>query len=228
MMMMIIITPIIAYSDLPNTYSVDIPNGSCNISIFVDGKYEMWIDQWYGDIGGGFTISSGKYQIKKNILVLIDSYNQFEMKFIFKNRFLIPEKSFIFAKDIKFEFFDSPTDSVSTFSDIPNANEITKKKFTNTKTVKYELHLGKYIGEGDLYSWYFNINSNQSFELKVEDLTLLSGTWERKGNELRLYDTTLKHTFFVFIAKNKLINYIFNEQIGREYFKVKTNKKVKK
>jgi hypothetical protein len=226
-MIFMIMTPILSFSSIPVTYIVDIPSGTCGISLYTDGKYEMIINQWYGDIGAGFTISSGKYRIKNNSLVLIDSYNQFEMKFISKNGYLITEKSYLFAKDFKFKFSNSSTDLVSTFSDIPNAIEIAREKFSNKKEVKYNLQFGKYIGEGGLYSWCFKINTNHSFELKVEDIVLLAGTWERKGNELRLFDTTLKHTFYVFIAKNKLINYVFNELIGSEFIIEKTKEKAK-
>jgi hypothetical protein len=225
----IVLIPNIAFTKSTEIYSSTIDIGSVAIYLYKDGKYAMEITCWNGDQGTGFIISSGRYKSYKTNHILKDSYNHFNMKLISKNGYLIIEKSFLFTKNLKFQLDNNYSSfKEADFLDFPDTLE--HKRILNKKTevIKYDLEFGKYIGEGTLSDFNLNIRNSHRFELKVQDLILLSGTWKRTENELRLYDTTLKHTFFVFIAKNKLINYVFNEQIGDKYFKVKSNKKLKK
>jgi len=227
----LLILPLTVFGKVPRQFNSIINNDVHNqveICLYSDGKYEIIISlSESGELIETFTVTSGNYKFQKSNLKLYDIYNNFNMKFIYQKGYLVAEKAFIGFKEFAFEEIELTdyTNHQSYSEEIPNKLLRTRSDYKKKNKILYGLEYGKYIGQGSLSSFMFDINSNQSFELKVKDLTLLSGTWERVGNELRLYDTTLKHTFFVFIAKKKLINYIFNEQIGVKYLKVINFKK---
>lgn len=222
-----------AYCKVPRSFKSmsDFDNNTPSyIFLYSNSKYEiiLRIKSYGSDAIQVYTISSGNYKFVKSNLTLNDTYNRYNIRFIYKDGYLIAEKAFIGFKEFAFEEIKLTeySDFKSNSEEKPNALLSARSDYQKKNKILYDLKFGEYIGVG-FYYFSLIINSNQSFELRAKGIKLLSGTWERKGNELRLFDTTLKHTFYVFIAQNKLINYVFNELIGSEFIIEKTKEKAK-
>jgi len=85
-------------------------------------------------------------------------------------------------------------------------NTIEKERKKNNKENKkiYPIHFGLY--KACQWEWCFvlDLQKPNKYIYSIEGMVLSKGTFERKKNELILFDDSLNHKFFFFI-KNNLI-----------------------
>jgi len=208
-------------------------------SLCKDGNYDIHLERSpLGDvIIGGYTLSIGKYVVKNNTIFLTDSYTRCKMSFQLGSSSLKPLKTFPFMQEIAFKDYFVCARSEPFYK----MKETTAEKLVSdfeTKNIqnnpfKEGLYKCKFYGD----EWFYIILKDESnnYELGFKTLgefpysnkldiclTISTGTWERKGNILTLWDTNLQHTFYGLIRKDGSIELLFFRWMEDMVFK-KTN-----
>ncbi|MEI6091902.1 MAG: hypothetical protein WCR42_15720 [bacterium] len=203
----------------------------CNIYLYDEGNYEIHIESVYAnsDFSYSLIISFGKYKIKNSNLLLKDQYNGVDFNFEYHNNFVIAKKFFkcYLNKTFKNEnYYSSSKPQFLEYPPIPLNKE--RKNFKSNHKVANILYIGTYSKNNNII---LDLNKSNKYMFKYKGLLLSEGSWIREGNLLKLFDTNLKHNFYVFINKEVLICKFFpydSDEFILEKTKVKNNKKSKK
>lgn len=202
-------------------YSLDIDKWFCNVSLYNSGEYDVYLSQnMTNDIVYSLHLSHGSFFWEANLLTLHDKVNQFHATFLYKNKKIVPQQNFKFllgkvlSVDIS-SYLDEKSLEPIPFSYINAKKE--RLKYQNDHKEKYLLFSGSYYSAD---GFLLNLKKEHvfllSYKLNSNTLLLSSGTWQRKGNELVLFDTSLKSYFYLLINKNKSLvsKYILGDYYG--------------
>jgi len=225
----LICTVSFSYAQLGRFYPINFPKYSFpkglsqfgfTLFLYKDGNYKIELERepLSDVIITGYTISIGKYVVKNNSIVLTDSYTGSKMLFQLGSSNLKPVKTFPFMKDIVFkEYYEYYRSSEPSYKMKETTAEKLVKEFEEKNIKNNPFTEGLYrfeymrgerfdiILHNDKYEFSFKLWENLPFSVKVElDLCLIisTGTWERNGNILMLWDTNLQHKFYGLIRED--------------------------
>jgi hypothetical protein len=248
-----------SYAQLSRFYLIDLPKYSSpqtlsrfQLKFFLcnDGRYYIHLEEkfngtWYIT---GYTFSIGKYEVKKDVVLLTDSYTGSKMSFQLNSSNLKPLKVFPFMSNLVYnDFFTCSSSSDPLYSGL---KETTVEKFMkdfeskNTKSNPFKDRLldnghfidGVYRYEHEFYVnvWLeVELNKNKTYEFRYKTweysptskkreldlhIVISAGTWERKGNILTLWDINLQHKFYGLIRENG-IEFLFFRWVEDMVFK---------
>lgn len=184
------------------TYKNITINTDCNIYIYENGKYEFFLEtQETDDIVFSHLLSIGKYTIKDNLIILYDSYNKYQQEFLFNNNYLVSKKTFQFLQNKKLEKNDLIKSLKPMFKDSDFeflSNQIILFKIKNP--LAYRLYFDTYQGYNGLK---IQLRVDSTYKLTFKNIILSEGKFSRSGNVLKMFDSSLSHTFFMLISNNK-------------------------
>lgn len=199
--------------DLSKYYpSKDVSGYYFSLSLCDDGSYNMDLSGWW-EVSLIYFTSDGSYEIKNDTLILIDSYSHHSLLFNIDSTLLTPIKAYPFMSEIEFKEYSKAGSIMKKVYE-----DVSIEKLVNdfvTKNIQEN-----YFEEG-IYAYdaatrfELNLKKDKKYQfcLKSETLNPLSyklnfnlifstGTWERKGNLLLLWDTNLEHQFYGLIHED--------------------------
>jgi len=188
-------------------------------------------------------ISSGKYEVENNLIVLTDSYTQCKMLFQLENSNLKPVNTFPFIKDLAFkdyyvcgsvekEDWMNETTVKKLVGDFEKKNPFTEH-LTKDELIKlnpftdglyrYEFYRGERfeikLDKNNKYEFSFKVFEESFISSKLDLFLIIStGTWNREGNILKLWDTNLKHHFYGLIHKDGSVELLFFQWVEKMIF----------
>ena len=201
------------YSQLSGVYSADLYKKVQYYLSFLDGQYSIEMNENVtNDILGARTMSIGNYSIEGKEVRLIDKVHNFQMTLLLVNDSLVMKNSFCFLKDKTFGFKSSYVDKINfnwlkDFDSVRVEKERTEYKNQNKK--KFPLIYDDYLLRESLFGsmrYCLTINQDYTYRLYFKTMIISEGNWSREGVELVLYDTCLKHQFYLMIRKRSLIS----------------------
>ena len=178
-------------------------NIDIDIDLYKSGVYEIGTSEYItDDMLGGCYISYGNYTLENENLILTDIYNGLKMQFEYHTNYIFSKQTFKCISNKKiysdgFELYNSPGSSYNEIK--PLEEDRLENKQLNSN--EYSLLPGIYKNNDD---FCLTIQSNKKYIFKYKKMILSEGVWDRKGNELNLFDEILNHTFYV-IIKDKVI-----------------------
>jgi hypothetical protein len=213
-----------SYNLLSRFYSIDFPKSSssnssigCSFSLHLCKNGNYYIDLMYGDyeVHTIYPLSFGKYDIINDTVVLTDSYYKYQLLFQLDSC-LIPIQTYPFMKELVYKDYYK----VCNLGGEKHKEEIPiEKKIKDFKTAnihqcnRFEENIYRYVSFGtrcelklffdNEYKLNFAVNSMSLFPSSMDlHLILSTGTWERNGNILTLWDTNLQHNFYGLIRED--------------------------
>jgi TonB family protein len=186
----------------------------CNLVFYQGGSYELLLEENVSpDIIYSVSVSLGTYTIKNNVITLTDQIHAFQMQMqLLKSGAIIAKKGFAFIanKTFVYSWAANGETSPSELNSVKQYNDRTK--YLQTHTTPESLYYGQY---GGLSYYLLDLQKDNRYTLHYKNILISIGTWEKSGNELALYDTSLQHKFYLMIEKNKLVSkYIPGDERG--------------
>jgi hypothetical protein len=182
-------------------------NAVCYLDLSKSGQYVLAVDVYSTeDITRSTVLSYGTYLIKGDKVLLKDICQNITMNFqITEKNKLKANHIFDFLKNITFVLnYGQDPDFISYL--IKNKTNIAQERQKHKNIYKTQIMIG--IGGNYINSWSaeLNLSYGMTYTYKLNGLTVSSGTWDksRYENELILYDTNLKHNFYILIEKQGL------------------------
>jgi hypothetical protein len=178
-----------------------------------DGQYYIdIIEHLTNDILDKRTMSIGYYIVDGKMVNLKDKVHNFQMQLNIDNDSLKMIDSFYLLKGKSFGFRSTYVDAftldwLKNFDSISVEKDRAKYKIKNYKL--FPLANGIYLSNKCVqceFEYRLMINKDSTYNLYFKDLLISEGTWKRKGVELILYDTSLKHQFHLMIGHRVLIS----------------------
>ncbi len=200
-----------------------------------------------GDIEkGNYLYAWGKYDFQDSTLLLTSIYTKAQWEYKPGNGFLIPVKTSDFMKGKileeapsyhirecslmsydstaheKIDKFQKENITQNVFEDGVYQNNYYDSPFLSlclslTKDSTFYLYYSVYSElRKDLTVAGFNIWTPS--RMSKNDILLSSGTWQRNGNILELYDTSLEHVFYVLIHKTEELQVLMFGDMTKELF----------
>jgi hypothetical protein len=233
----------ISYAQLDRYYWLNIPkynfpkknsNYTLCFCLSNEGNYTIKIEQLpYHDIVIlGYTISTGEYKVKNGIIHLTDSFTGCKMTFQLDGSNLKPLKTYQFINNIVFNDYAvcGGIDKDKRNNETPVEKRISSfetKIINNNNPFSVGLFSHKW---GDIFTIILDKEGNYEYSFKAMDsfpfsnkldlcLIISTGTWERKGNILTLWDTNLQHYFYALIHKDGSIEPLFFRWVDEMIFK---------
>jgi len=220
----------------PNSFS----DYTLGFFIDVDGNYLIELMNFPSfPINKDYYISVGKYEINNNIIYLTDSYTGCKMSFRLDSINLKPIKTYPFMSKLIYNEYDicgrlKKNDRIKETT-VENLVSDFKTKNINTNPLAEGLYRFEYfsrnrfetkLNKDGKYEFCFKyLGDSQSFR-KIDRsyfpelyLVISTGTWERKGNILVLWDTNLQHKFYGLIRKDGSIEFLFFRWVDDMIFK---------
>jgi len=200
----------ITFAQVSGEYSFDDPKEIevlHYISLYKNGTFEISIhESLTNDMGLEILLSYGNYILKNGNIELHDKYNGFNMRFEYHQYFLIAKKSYNGFVGNKFKKVRSSIEMGNTFSEKIKIKTIKQLISTlNASNLKENvINSGIYEGEGEKFN--LNLSFDHTYVFKYHSFVISKGKWSRNKNELILFDSILKHPFYLFISKNGLYN----------------------
>jgi len=183
-----------------------------------DGYYAMSLGDmtsWSARVNCYFSI--GNYEIKNDSIILTDSYTHHQMLMQLDSPYLKPIITYPFMKDITFKdgFPVSEYWQVNIDKEITIEKKISDFDKTNVQYNHLEEGIYKYGVFGGL-RFELQLNSDKTYEFNFKEeeivyplnreitwyLIFSTGTWERKGNILTLWDANFQHQFYGLIRED--------------------------
>ena len=186
-------------------------NIDCDIYFYQSGVYELMLSEFLSDdVLLSILISYGHYTIRDGDFELIDNYNGHKMLFTCHSDYIIAKKIYpamLNKKFVKsnFKIWDKP--SYTKMKIMPLNQERLKHK--QEEKEENPLPYGIFKSE---WGFGLNLQSNYKYTLEYKKIILSKGTWNRVGNELRLQDSVLNHSFYIMIGKNVLLSKFLPEE----------------
>ena len=204
----------LAHGQLSGTYVADFRNKvEYYLKFLNDGQYlfEM-IEHVTNDILGARTMSIGNYSVEDKEVRLKDKVHNFQLSLVIVNDSLMMKNSFCFLKGKTFGFkssyiYEMNLNWLKDYDSVwLEKNRIEYKK--HNKRI-FPLDSGDYLLKEFLFGslrYCLTINQDNTYRLYFKTMIISEGTWNREGVELVLYDTCLKHQFYLMIRKRSLIS----------------------
>lgn|GEM_PF-6299952 len=184
-----------------------------------NNKYYFKISSLYeDDMLTSNIISCGKYTVKGRTIVFEDKNNGYTFRYKNKGEYLVGDnkKPFFNLGEVKLEKWtekSNPTewtqeDAVSIRRQRNNDNNNVPQTFSYGTYVEQIMSIELKLRDNNTYS--YSIGGSDTYYDSIAGYVLSEGTFSRNGNtnELILYDTNMKHYFYVFITENGLIENI--------------------
>jgi hypothetical protein len=189
-----------------SNYSFEIKeyNTYCNLTLSKEGTYFISISQkMTPGIVKEYIISHGKTFNSKNCITLKDQTSKIEMILQKSDSDLVVIKGYYFLVGIKLTFESHHIDNlIGELNDSYLHNcDINYMVINEPYMPEKSLSLGSYTFE-DKYTLSFH--ANNKYELQLNDLLLLKGTFSRWHNELILWDESLGWHFILLIDQQSL------------------------
>jgi hypothetical protein len=163
-------------------------------------------------------ISEGNYEVKNDTIAFTDPYTHHQLLYRLDSTSLNPVKTYPFMEEIIFKDYYKVCriENSNIGEEIPVEKIVSNFEKTNTQnnhfeegTYKYESFFGTRF-ELNLNSdktYEFNFKEKEIYPLSLDNQLVLylvfsTGTWERKGEILMLWDTTLQHQFYGLIRED--------------------------
>jgi len=206
---MIISTIGFAQSQITGIYSINsfAENLECNIYFFKTGSYYIELSENVtSDINESLVLSYGKFSLTNNEVTLIDKVHNYKMQFVVDNKTLIVKQAFGFIINKRFVYYNCITNSEPKFLS-SNIDALMlqeeRKKYKKAHVTLAPLNFGVFDNE---QGFKLNIQQNNKYKLEFKNIILSEGEWRRDGNELKLKDLDLKHSFYILINDKMLIS----------------------
>jgi hypothetical protein len=197
---------LVSFGQISSVYSLDnISGGSsdCCIYFYKNGVYEIFIEeQETDDLISVLIISYGNYTYENRHLILYDLYNGYQMRFIYRDSYIVSIRAFkclLNKKFLKnnFQIWDDPD---STYNFAKNVKQ-KREEFKQMHKVEYTFKTGIYEADN---GFTLTIKSENQYLFCYNGIILSEGKWDRDGNELVLADSDLQYTFYILIEKEFL------------------------
>ena len=197
------------YGQVLGVYSFDTPDKiiDCNIYFFKSGNYYIEVNENItSDMNESLVFSYGTFVVNGSVVKLLDKVNNYTMELILDNKELVVKKSFNWLLSKHFTFSGSISNSepkfiTSKFDTLET--QLERKNYKRLNKNLFSFDLGTYKNK---QGFCLNIQQNNSYKLVFKNIILSEGQWFREGNELSLFDITLKHSFYLLIDNQKLIS----------------------
>lgn len=194
---------------------------SCWIEYFDNNRYVLTIEfQESPDFIKAQILSSGHYKIEGKKLLLFDEIHGFTLRYVlFESNQLVQEHGFPFLNNKIMTLY--PNNIQIDFPPIPFNAAMQKQRREKYLRQYYfalpftpgiyeseynTVNKGRYTTFETGLDYEINIMRNGSYVLQYKRITISGGTWERKGNEIVLFDESLKHHFHLLIGLKKLVS----------------------
>ena len=216
-----------AYAQVQGYYSHKVDNiGTIYMRIYPNNFYSLTWNLGDANHNIDSNISYGKWYVDQGKIVLKDCVHNYQIVCTYSNVYLFGhhirnnteitiEDSFKWLNDRKFKKYlnlgDDSTPNLGEFPFDSNFNPSLAQKEREghySAKSKNTLYFGEYNDGGVYRLW---IQPNNSYILKFQpmdstkEIICSEGTWERTGNMLTLFDTSVKCSFFLVISKEGLI-----------------------
>ena len=191
--------------------------------LYADGNYRVELEKKsdYDVIFKGYTISIGRYEVKNDTILLTDSYTRCKMSFQLDSC-LIPIKTYSFMKEIVYKNYyicgkmekNNLVEIIAEKLASDFEAESTKNNPFTEGFYRYEFYRGERfeikLDKDNKYEFCFKAFEESFLSSKLDlYLVISTGTWERQGNILTLWDTNLQHKFYGLIRKDGTIEFLF-------------------
>jgi hypothetical protein len=201
---------------LKHSSSEEFSDYSLYFSLCKNGNYEISVSEKYNNTFIiGFSISDGIYEIINDTLIFTDSFTHHQLLYLIDSICLRPIITFPFMKEIVFRDYSNYCHIEKNSIYKKNTIEKIISDFEETNIQINHFEEGNYrydmlgirfelkLKEDNNYEFNFKVMDNQLFSSKAElYLVFSTGTWERNGNILTLWDTNLQHQFYGLIWEN--------------------------
>jgi len=197
------------YSQLTGIYTLNESVGGteCNIYFYESDSYYIELSENVtSDIIESFVLSYGCYSSKKNEVIMTDKVHGYKMQLTPNKNQLKVKHAFNWLVNKEFSFYDNIYNNEPTFiSSKTNASTARHERmnYENENKALFPLNMGVYETE---QGFSLVLDSNNKYKLGIKNTIISEGTWNRERNELILFDTTLKHSFYALIGKDNLIS----------------------
>lgn len=179
------------------------------IGLNIDKSYYLKINCTIIENTFSFPISAGNYTSCNELLTLHDNYSGFVLSFKIKEDSLLDtgNNTFKWLKNIKLiksgDYYDSEEDILA------DGNMDQLRQLNNiTNPGNNILRFGQYEAGND-YRFILILKETNQYVFKFRNLILSEGEFRTNGNEVKLYDASLEHDFYLFVSKNELENVFF-------------------
>jgi TonB family protein len=193
---------------------------SCYIEFYADERYQLILEEHVtNDMVESTILSYGRFNIKKDVIILFDAVHGFEMEFyISKTKQIIVTKGFIFLMR-KVLTFDQDIYTKCMKPEInPEKQQRSRAEYLRLHSTLYTFHYGQY---GSVSAYQLDLKRDKQYTLFYKDILISEGTWKRQGNEIILFDTHLQHSFYVLVGKDRLIScYLPGDFYGLSLYRI--------
>lgn len=200
----------ITFAQVSGHYSFDDPKEievSHSVSLYKNGTFEISIhESRTDDMGLEILLSYGNYILKNGNIELHDKYNGFNMRFEYHQYYLIAKKSYNGFVGNKFMKDDSSIKMENPFSEEIKIKTIKQRILTLNASNLKENVINSGIYEGEDVKFNLSLSVDHTYVYKYNSFVISKGKWCRNKNEIILFDSILKHHFYLFIGKNGLYN----------------------
>jgi hypothetical protein len=203
------------------------------ITLCEDGYYRLgWCDD-SDAFTMGYPLSEGYYEIINDTIILNDVDTDLKLIYLFDtccikrkityypfyyevilDSCIKPLKTYPFMKDVTFNDYYKRNCNYNsyTIAEIPVAKVISDSKKLNSKENQFEEGVYKYFMPGSRleiqlkddkkYALCFINEQERSHRLQLD---ISSGTWNREGNIIKLWDTNLEHQFYGLVREDGIV-----------------------
>lgn len=155
------------------------------------------------------TLSIGSYSLTDSQLTITDNLTNCELSFNKKDNNFIANDGFVFFKDKIFElvlYAECEEYIKNSYVSKKDYAELCELEHLYEKTEKkHNIILGTYEFESSAESLHLNILKNNLFQYEYNDVLIMEGFWERKGNVLFLKSKGTDCVFFVLVNEGFII-----------------------
>ncbi len=194
---------------------------SCWIEYFDNNRYVLTMEfQESPDIIKAQILSGGHYKNEGKKLLLFDEIHGFTLRYtLIEFNQLVQEHGFTFLINKIMTLY--PNNTQTAFPPIP-FNAATQKQRREKYLRQYYFSLpftpgiyeseyntvkkGRYTIFETGLDYEINIMRNGRYVLQYKRIAISEGTWERKENEIVLFDENLQHNFYLLISNRSLIS----------------------
>lgn len=194
---------------------------SCWIEYFDNYRYVLTIEfQKSPDIIKAQILSTGHYKVEGKKILLSDEIHGFTLRYaLIESNQLVQEHGFPFLNNKTMTLY--PNNNQNVFPPIPFNAAIQKQqreKYLRQYYFTLPFTPGIYESEYNTVKkgrftifetgldYEINIMRNGRYVLQYKRIAISEGTWERKENEIVLFDEYLQHNFYLLISLRSLIS----------------------
>ncbi len=192
------------------------------ISLYSNNEYTIEISEKVCETYCDKFISYGTFYQKNDTLILKDKIHNFIIYLLYKDNRVKVIKSFSWMKNLNYYFFVSADYKPVNYKLKEPSINILKKNtiYQRNNKQNYIFKTGKYIAKS---YWYVNalyLSPDNTYKIIFKDIILSEGIWKRNKNVIELWDTSIKHTFYLLTKKDGTLesSYIPGDDEGEIFY----------